>query len=63
MHRKAAFEKKKEYNTAFKCATIVYGQEKGKEWWYVYKDSCRPDQKRLWNQSLSPNITKEGEGR
>ncbi len=31
MHRKAAFEKKKEYNTAFKCATIVCAREKGKD--------------------------------
>ena len=31
MRRKAAFEKKKEYNTAFKRATIVYAQEKGKD--------------------------------
>ena len=31
MLRKAAFEKKKEYNTAFKRATIVYVREKGKD--------------------------------
>jgi hypothetical protein len=31
MRRKAAFEKKKEYNTAFKRATIVYAREKGKD--------------------------------
>ena len=31
MLRKAAFEKKNEYNTAFKRATIVYAREKGKD--------------------------------
>jgi len=31
MRRKAVFEKKKEYNTAFKRATIVYAREKGKD--------------------------------
>jgi hypothetical protein len=31
MRRKAAFEKKKEYNTAFKRAMIVYVREKGKD--------------------------------
>jgi hypothetical protein len=31
MRRKAAFEKKNEYNTAFKRATIVYVWEKGKD--------------------------------
>jgi hypothetical protein len=31
MCRKAAFEKKNEYNTAFKRATIVYAREKGKD--------------------------------
>ena len=31
MRRKAAFEKKKEYTTAFKRATIVYAREKGKD--------------------------------
>jgi len=31
MLRKAAFEKKNEYNTAFKRATIVYVREKGKD--------------------------------
>jgi len=31
MRCKAAFEKKKEYNTAFKCAMIVYAREKGKD--------------------------------
>jgi hypothetical protein len=31
MCRKAAFEKKNEYNTAFKHATIVYAREKGKD--------------------------------
>ena len=31
MLRKAAYEKKNEYNTAFKRATIVYAQEKGKD--------------------------------
>jgi hypothetical protein len=31
MRRKAAFEKKNEYNTAFKRATIVYAREKGKD--------------------------------
>jgi multidrug efflux pump subunit AcrB len=31
MLRKAAYEKKNEYNTAFKRATIVYAREKGKD--------------------------------
>jgi hypothetical protein len=31
MRRKAAFEKKKEYNTAFKRAMIVYARKKGKD--------------------------------
>ena len=31
MCHKAAFEKKNEYNTAFKRATIVYAREKGKD--------------------------------
>ncbi len=31
MRRKAAFKKKKEYNTAFKRATIVYAREKRKD--------------------------------
>jgi hypothetical protein len=31
MRRKAAFKKKKEYNTAFNRATIVYAWEKGKD--------------------------------
>ena len=30
MRPKAAFEKKKEYSTAFKCAMIVYTREKEK---------------------------------
>ncbi len=31
MRHKAAFEKKKKYNTAIKCVTIVYAREKGKD--------------------------------
>jgi hypothetical protein len=31
LHCVATQEKKKEYNTAFKCATVVYAQEKGKD--------------------------------
>ena len=31
MRCKTALEKKKEYNTAYKCVTVVYAQEKGKD--------------------------------
>jgi hypothetical protein len=31
MRRMAALEKKKEYNNAFKCVTVVYAREKGKD--------------------------------
>ena len=43
------------------CVRVCVGEREGR--WYVFKDSCRTDPKLLWNISLSPNNTKEGEGR
>ena len=48
MRRKAAFEKKNEYNTAFKRATIVYVREKGKDDGMSAKSMSANEKRKRW---------------